>query len=255
MSRASPTLVPTPAALLQPGSDATALLAAALRAALDSSGLFYESHLAEWVEGRRPLDSLTREPQAGLRAAPEPSGPLAGAERTIATPTGGADRATATLAVEHLEQPVARTAPGPTAAPAGAAPEAEQPVIHPHALPLVRDQLQTLENGQLLWTGQAWPGQALEWRLHPLDDEGTRATEEPVPWATRLRLTLPRLGAITADLQLSGSSLRLDLGAVDPKAEAELEAARTALARALSDAGITLVRFATTVQEGGERDG
>jgi hypothetical protein len=139
--------------------------------------------------------------------------------------------------------------------PANAAPEPEQPVIHPQALPLVRDQLQTLENGQLLWTGQAWPGQPLEWRVHPADDDSARAVDEPVPWSTRLRLTLPRLGAITADLQLTGNTLRLELGAADPSAGTELEAARTALASALSEAGLKLMRFATVLHDGGEQDG
>jgi hypothetical protein len=117
----------------------------------------------------------------------------------------------------------------------------------------VRDQLQTLETGQLLWTGLAWPGQAVEWRLHPVEGEGAHAGSEPTPWATRLRLSLPRLGLVTADLQLTGSSLRVEFGAADPSAGAELEAARAALASALSEAGINLVRFARVTQ--GQDDG
>ena len=252
VTRMPATLVPTPAPLLQPGSDATALLVAALRAALDSSGLFYESHLAEWVEGRRPLDSLMREPQASLHAARDPSAASGGRDRPTVSPSPVENRAVAAPA-EHT---AARDASG---AAASGAPEVEQAVIHPHALPLVREQLQTLENGQLLWTGQAWPGQALEWSLHPIDDDGTRAAEEPVPWATSLRLTLPRLGTIRAELQLSGNSLRLELAAANPSIGAELEAARTALASALAEAGLKLARFATTLDDEasdeGQRDG
>jgi hypothetical protein len=216
-----------------------------LRAALDSSGLFYESHLAEWVEGRRPLDSLMREPQAALRAAPHGAPPPAEPDRAASAHPAG----------ERAEPVPARAAPSVPGLSANAALEPEQPVIHPQALPLVRDQLQTLENGQLLWTGQAWPGQPLEWRVHPADDDGARAVDEPVPWSTRLRLTLPRLGAITADLQLTGNTLRLELGAADPSAGTELEAARTALASALSEAGLKLMRFATVLHDGGEQDG
>lgn len=40
-----------------------AQLAQNLRNAVDSSGLFYESHVAEWAEGKRPLASLMQEPQ------------------------------------------------------------------------------------------------------------------------------------------------------------------------------------------------
>jgi len=40
-----------------------AQLAQNLRDAVGSSGLFYESHVAEWAEGKRPLASLLLEPQ------------------------------------------------------------------------------------------------------------------------------------------------------------------------------------------------
>ncbi len=50
-----------------PPGDATHALApvivAALRQAMDSSGLFYESHLAQWASGGRSLEQLQTEPQ------------------------------------------------------------------------------------------------------------------------------------------------------------------------------------------------
>jgi hypothetical protein len=42
----------------------TGLLAHALMQSLENSGLFYESHLAQWASGQRPLNSLDHEPQA-----------------------------------------------------------------------------------------------------------------------------------------------------------------------------------------------
>ena len=45
----------TPAA---PPQIAALPLAAALKAALDRSGLFYESHLVQWFAGERPLAAL-----------------------------------------------------------------------------------------------------------------------------------------------------------------------------------------------------
>ena len=41
----------------------------ALRQSISSSGLFYESHLKEWVNNQRPLDAIRREPQAKLAPA------------------------------------------------------------------------------------------------------------------------------------------------------------------------------------------
>lgn len=38
-------------------------IAAALQQSISESGLFYESHVAEWSNGERPLEALAREPQ------------------------------------------------------------------------------------------------------------------------------------------------------------------------------------------------
>ena len=65
--RTPPTLTPPAPLLTQPPAD-TAELAFALRNALVRSGLFYESHLANWVDGRDSLDGLMREPQNRLPA-------------------------------------------------------------------------------------------------------------------------------------------------------------------------------------------
>lgn len=49
-------------------------VAAALKDAITVSGLFYESHVAEWAGGKRSLDELMREPQMqNASAAPEPA--------------------------------------------------------------------------------------------------------------------------------------------------------------------------------------
>ncbi|AZQ52574.1 flagellar hook-length control protein FliK [Burkholderia cenocepacia] len=50
-----------------------AALRAALAQAVSESGLFYESHLAQWLAGQRPLAALLREPQARLATALAPA--------------------------------------------------------------------------------------------------------------------------------------------------------------------------------------
>ncbi|EOH6282417.1 flagellar hook-length control protein FliK, partial [Burkholderia cenocepacia] len=52
-----------------------AALRAALAQAVSESGLFYESHLAQWLAGQRPLAALLREPQARLATALAPADP------------------------------------------------------------------------------------------------------------------------------------------------------------------------------------
>ncbi len=58
-----PPLLPVPTAL-------PALIAQALHEGIAHSGLFYESHQADWVTGRRALESLKQEPQARAASSP-----------------------------------------------------------------------------------------------------------------------------------------------------------------------------------------
>lgn len=63
------------------GAADTAAVAAQLRQTVESSGLFYESHLRDWSEGKRPLADLAREPQMQRQldgGAPHPAAPIDG---------------------------------------------------------------------------------------------------------------------------------------------------------------------------------
>lgn len=67
-----PARLATPSVPISPIADqavASAQVAAGLKQAVDQSGLFYESHLAQWVAGKRALDDVQREPQAQLARA------------------------------------------------------------------------------------------------------------------------------------------------------------------------------------------
>ncbi|SMF40138.1 flagellar hook-length control protein FliK [Pseudogulbenkiania subflava] len=55
-----------PGLRLDASNQDTAVLAEALKKGADKSGLFYESHVKAWVDGRLPLESLKDEPQARL---------------------------------------------------------------------------------------------------------------------------------------------------------------------------------------------
>lgn len=66
---AAPAVHATP--LLAAPTTQAAVIANALRQDIEHSGLFYESHLADWVCGRRKLESLAQEPQARSTAADE----------------------------------------------------------------------------------------------------------------------------------------------------------------------------------------
>jgi len=63
--------------LLAQGAPDPAQLAQQLQQAVAKSGLFYESHLAQWAEGKRPLAELMTEPQARLAPGSAPTDPAA----------------------------------------------------------------------------------------------------------------------------------------------------------------------------------
>jgi hypothetical protein len=83
------TAIVAPAPLASAATIEPAKLAAALKDAIGNSGLFYESHLAEWSAGSRPLAELAREPQMQRALSPVP--PDAGPNKPVAP----ADPATA----------------------------------------------------------------------------------------------------------------------------------------------------------------
>ncbi|WER49351.1 flagellar hook-length control protein FliK [Cupriavidus sp. WKF15] len=59
-----------------PTAGSSAAVATALAALVDESGLFYESHLSQWVAGARPLASILQQPQAPLGQPAQPNAPF-----------------------------------------------------------------------------------------------------------------------------------------------------------------------------------
>ena len=167
-----------------------AALDAPLRTALETSGLFYESHQAQWVAGKRDLSALLAEPQA--RSLPT-SGAVAPAEEgaaSIAVSPGSAFAATQAAATV-------------TSNDAGAP-------LSPAVATLVDRQLQFVGSNQIQWAGSLWPGQRMEWTVEE-ETAGGREGEDDSVWSSRLKLDLPRVGTIEAVLRLTGSAVRVSL--------------------------------------------
>lgn len=98
------------------GNASAATLSAALATLVDQSGLFYESHLAQWVVGLRPLSALLQEPQAGLRQPPAPNSPAQTAPPAATPPQQPAPSAGAPVALLPYGGPPAAPAQAPSAA-------------------------------------------------------------------------------------------------------------------------------------------
>jgi len=190
-------------------------LPALLRDALSRSGLFYESHQAQWVAGKRTLGQLLQEPQGGLS-------------------TGASSRL-----IRVIEKPARNVNSEPEAAAAGAVRNANAPV-HAQTLTLVQQQLSVLETGQLSWCGEIWPGQWMDWDIaehRPAASE----TDAPSRWQTRLCLTLPKLGEVAATLALDPRGVRITLGATATGTAALLENSQQPLAAAMAAAGLSVL--------------
>jgi hypothetical protein len=227
-------IVKAAAPLLQSPSTEAPKLAEALSKALSTSGVFYESHQSQWVQGQRPVQDLLSEPQGKLSPALRgdvPGGSSAADPATLDKMDGKSLSVSGNVSSSEAS-PSDRSAP--TASP-----------VHQDALPQVRSQLHALETQQLVWQGQLWPGQDMEWTIRDPGEESGPAGEVS-PWFTQLRLRLPQLGALTADLALVDRALRVRLTAGNAESQAQMDAAYSSLANALAAAGIDLISFKVT---------
>ena len=186
-------------------------LAGLLRAALSNSGLFYESHQAQWLEGARSTAQLMQEPQN--------QNPAAGSQ------TGG-NQAAATAGSMQGQSAAAQSVGN------------QLPNIPQHLQPLVQQQLNALETGHLLWQGQVWPGQDMQWEIHEETPHPGTAMENERQWATQLHLDLPNLGEVTAMLRFNSAGISLTLNAASGETRALLGSFSSQLVASLSDAGI-----------------
>ncbi len=245
---AAPVTCPEP--LLPTAPQDSGGLATALRSAVEDSGTFYEAHQARWVRGELPTEALFKEPQGkhspSLQARPAAQSDLsaqaaAQPQATVAAPPR-ADGA--------MPQPDApATAPTPGGSERGAMPPAIAP-LPPDLAPVVRQQLDALNTHAFCWQGQVWPGQDMEWTINPREREAGRTDDtEQAAWTTSLRLTLPRLGTVSASLQLAASGVSVLMRTGNSPSAAELRAAHPLLAASLSAAGIRLVTLG--VERGG----
>ncbi|PKO56708.1 MAG: flagellar hook-length control protein FliK [Betaproteobacteria bacterium HGW-Betaproteobacteria-21] len=277
-----------------------AALAPALRQALAQSGLFYESHQAQWLSGKTDLAALQREPQGAAPLArlamqiagqaAQPGGAAAQASGLAAQSGGTALPATSPAAQSASEAAQIAGRPGPAtvggnpaltanaalgstassaslAAAAGAADgepvrggalnsgaetaAARPAAVSERALPLVHQQLDALATNQYVWNGMAWPGQKIEWVIEdPRDEREGEDGNTPDDWNTTLRLSLPRLGGMEAQLHLTPAGVALRLRADEPATMAALEAGRADLEAALAATEVPLTGMVVELRDG-----
>lgn len=318
---------PTPLLPAAPQSEAEVQqLATALQGSLQRSGLFYESHLAQWAQGRYPLEALRAEPQNVLTAAGQTPGvnpesaPQAVADAAAKTgllaelaseaasatlspakamtplPTESVGESSPAAAVANLSPallaalvhqaggtrmmagtekllaailggalpagpPEDVTAPSSSALPSAAqvAGAATRPTdgiaeggIPERLVPIVQHQLDTLATQQLHVQFAPWPGWTVFWDLEAPQEREARSSpdEEEAPlWRSRLRLSLPALGDVEAELQWRTGTLEIRVSASSSETSALLREAAPALAASLEADGIRLTRLEVSSEE------
>lgn len=218
--------------LLTGAPNSVAEFAGALKQAIAQSGLFYESHQAQWVAGERPLAELLREPQGKLA---EPRAALA-AQISSANTAQDAPKVTANLSAALTAKAETLLTSATLATPAREANAA----VHPQTAPIVQQQIDVLDTRQMVWQGQVWTGQEMRWQIEertPRGEEETAARE----WQTRLDLRLPHLGELSAVLKISPQgAISIDLRAHEPAAARTLESAAPLLSLGMTRAGLSL---------------
>lgn len=212
-------------------------LAAALARTFSGSGLFYESHQAQWVAGERSLESLRQEPQGRLAPLPGGGPSAAGADAAVPRgPTADAGRPSASTLRESVLPPAAPAGPAGAGVIAG--------VVDASAAGLVHQQLAALDAGSAGWAGLVLPGMqariTVQERPPPSEDEADAESGPGTDWSTRLAVVLPRLGEVDARLVLRGDRLLLTVAAGAADSAGELDRARQDLVDALAAAGLTV---------------
>lgn len=119
----------------------------------------------------------------------------------------------------------------------GAVPRADAPGNE--LTQLINQQLNTLEQNRVLWRGEAWPGQQMEWEVGEDTPEGD-ARDMPQSWRSEMRFDLPTLGTVTATIRLTGDRLHVHIHTTTAVAAASLRTHGAELTNALDAAGIPL---------------
>ena len=260
--------------VLPQGTNSAALLSSALQQAVQQSGLFYESHQAQWVAGRLPLDSLLREPQGQHEPLNNLSNPSNAAKSSNINSASATDTQASNLvtlktnpALGHASNPLSNPLSNPASDPAFnsisdksnlAALDSNKPGAPITTLPidlqpLVQQQLDAAATQQIIWRGEVWPGQTMHWEIQEDTQHPSNGEEQAEQWNTTLRLELPQLGDISAALRLSSSGIHIELLVPDDASAYVLRKGQQDLFHAFADAGITLLAVKVDeVNVGGE---
>lgn len=200
-----------------------------LQQGLRESGLFYESHLARWFGGEFALEDLLREPQGRLSHLKLPSTVPGHAARNISPQLDELVRTGFKSGSMEAVEEIVKQAGGI---------KSHEIVADQRAIPVVQEQLRALQDGQVVYRGDLFPGQKMEWSVTERDAHRNKDGGKERSWDTALKIELPRLGGINARLTIDGSRVNVEIRTAEKAAAGYLDSGRQALAEQLQSAGL-----------------
>ncbi|MDZ4201633.1 MAG: flagellar hook-length control protein FliK [Gallionella sp.] len=212
----------------------TKQLAGSLRDAIGKSGLFYESHQAQWVRGERSTGQLLEEPQNQLMKMN--AGALSGENQSVKSQLAESNSAQLTKGSADTALLAAKNA-----ADSGLS-------VNKQLLPLVQQQLHTLENHHLAWSGQVWPKQEMLWEIKG-EQQPNSYDPDSRQWSTELELSLPNLGDVRARLVLTPKGLQMSLRAAETGTVDLFTQSAPNLRMSMAEANIALTSLAVEKAE------
>lgn len=121
-------------------------------------------------------------------------------------------------------------------------PQNQNPKI---AQQIVTQQLNLLDNQKLVWHGEVWPQQTMQWEIErkqqSIDsyeqDHSDNPDVEHESIKSKISLQLPKLGNISAEIHLHQGKMRIQLSTNDQETSNTLKANTTTLIEALESSG------------------
>lgn len=246
----------------------SAEFARVLREAVSQSGLFYESHLRQWTDGKLPLASVMQEPQAQqpplqhslpTGTAPPTAGQVPPLQTLPEEPGQAAESAAGKTETALIRRNTDGSAPHPEdpetsmSRADGADSSSRNSTVRQVAdslMPIVQRQLDTLATHQMSWQGQVWPGVQMQWNIfdpeHPdskQSAQGDADDETAQFWRSSLRLNMPNLGNVDVRLILGPQGLTLNIETDRSTSAEDMRTAGPRLHEALQSSGVELLQL------------
>ncbi|WP_438767209.1 flagellar hook-length control protein FliK [Kushneria sp. TE3] len=170
-------------------------LAATLAGQIKHSGLFYESHLRQWLLGQHDQQELLKEPQNRLFQPPAAGQPA------------NADRAYGALNTAMRERVAMQT--GDPSTPEGGTTGTTS--AQDDLQGILRHQLELMTSPLIRWEGFLTPHIPVQWEI---EQEGETAADEGVEepqriWRSKLNLILPALGHVDLEISLQDKTINV----------------------------------------------